>query len=69
MRKHIFPGLEELVFGTDDPSSQYRRNAYLTVEQERQFLAPFFARAETGEIATAGEIKRAEDRPDRPRGR
>jgi transposase len=35
-----------------------RRNEYLTIEQERQFLAPFFARAETGEIATAGEIKR-----------
>ena len=36
-----------------------RRKEYLTVEQERQFLAPFFARAETGEIATAGEIKHA----------
>jgi transposase len=36
-----------------------RRHESLTVEQERQFLAPFFARAETGEIATAGEIKRA----------
>jgi transposase len=36
-----------------------RRHEYLTVEQERQLLAPFFARAETGEIATAGQIKRA----------
>jgi len=36
-----------------------RHHEYLTVEQERQFLAPFFARAQTGEIATAGEIKRA----------
>jgi transposase len=36
-----------------------RHNEYLTIEHERQLLAPFFARAETGEIATAGEIKRA----------
>lgn len=36
-----------------------RRNEYLTLEHERQLLAPFFARAETGEIATAGQIKRA----------
>jgi transposase len=36
-----------------------RRNEYLTLEQEQQLLAPFFARAETGEIATAGQIKRA----------
>ena len=28
------------------------------MEQERELLAPFFARAEQGEIATAGEIKR-----------
>ncbi len=36
-----------------------RRHEYVTIEQEGQLLAPFFARAETGEIATAGEIKRA----------
>ena len=36
-----------------------RHKEYLTVEQEQQLLAPFFARAATGEIATAGEIKRA----------
>ena len=29
------------------------------VEQERELLAPFFACAERGELATAGEIKRA----------
>ena len=34
-----------------------RRQAYVTVEQERKLLAPFLARAERGEIATAGEIK------------
>jgi len=36
-----------------------RRHEYLTLEQERHFLAPFFARAETGEVASAGQIKRA----------
>jgi transposase len=36
-----------------------RRHEYVTLEQEGQLLAPFFARAQRGEIATAGEIKRA----------
>ncbi len=43
----------------ETPGKGGRRHEYLTVEQERQLLAPFFARAECGEIATAGEIKRA----------
>src|SRR6266581_3810674 len=43
----------------ETPGKGGRRHEYLTVEQERQLLAPFFARAERGEIATAGEIKRA----------
>jgi transposase len=36
-----------------------RRREYLTLEEEREFLAPFFAQAQTGEIATAGHIWRA----------
>jgi transposase len=36
-----------------------RRRQYVTWEEEQAFLAPFFTRAEHGEIATAGEIKRA----------
>jgi transposase len=36
-----------------------RRRQYLTWEEEQAFLAPFFNRAERGEIATAGEIQRA----------
>jgi transposase len=36
-----------------------RRDVYLSLEEEQHFLAPFFARAETGEIATAAEIQRA----------
>jgi transposase len=31
----------------------------MTLEQERAFLQPFFARAETGEIATAEQIQQA----------
>jgi hypothetical protein len=37
-----------------------RKREYLTVEQERQFLEPFFVRAKAGEIATVGEIHRVE---------
>jgi transposase len=36
-----------------------RRREYLTWEQEKQFLEPFFTRAQAGEIATTGEIHRA----------
>lgn len=36
-----------------------RRRQYMTWQEEQAFLAPFFSRAERGEIATAGEIQRA----------
>jgi transposase len=36
-----------------------RRHQYLTREEEEQFLAPFFARAEAGEIATVQQIWQA----------
>jgi transposase len=36
-----------------------RHHALLTLEQERELLTPFFARAVEGEIATAGEIQLA----------
>src|SRR6266566_6825062 len=36
-----------------------RRHQSLTREEEEQFLAPFFARAEAGEIATVREIWQA----------
>src|SRR5205823_6279843 len=32
-----------------------RKRHYLTVEQERQFLEPFFLQAKTGEVATAAD--------------
>jgi hypothetical protein len=40
-----------------------RYHDYLRVDQEREFLAPFFARAAMGELASASEIKRASARP------
>jgi transposase len=36
-----------------------RRSGYLSLEEERAFLAPFFGRAERGELATTAEIWRA----------
>ena len=36
-----------------------RRREYLTVEEEKQFLEPFLARAQAGEIATIAEIQGA----------
>src|SRR5215471_17226649 len=36
-----------------------RRSGYLSLEEEREFLAPFFGRAERGELATTAEIWRA----------
>ncbi len=33
-----------------------RRRQYLTLEEEQDFLAPFFVQAESGEIATVGQI-------------
>src|SRR5712691_13361116 len=33
-----------------------RRRQYLTLEEEKEFLAPFFAQAERGDIATVGQI-------------
>jgi transposase len=36
-----------------------RRHQYLTLEEEKEFLAPFFAQAQPGEIATGAQIWRA----------
>ena len=43
----------------ETPGKGGRRRQYLTVEEEQEFLAPFFAQAECGEIATVGQIWRA----------
>jgi transposase len=43
----------------ETPGKGGRRHEYMSVEQERRFLQPFFARAAQGEIATAEEMQRA----------
>lgn len=43
----------------ETPGRGGRRREYMSLEQERRFLQPFFARAAHGEIATAQEIQRA----------
>lgn len=47
------------VAAVETPGTGGRRHEYLTLEQERAFLQPFFARAAAGEITTAAEIKQA----------
>lgn len=39
-----------------------RKRAYLTLEQEKHFLSPFFERAQSGEMATVAEIQQAFER-------
>jgi transposase len=43
----------------ETPGKGGRRHAYMSLDQERTFLQPFFARAARGEIATGEEIQRA----------
>lgn len=43
----------------ETPGTGGRRHEYMTLEQERAFLHPFVARAESGEIATAEQIQQA----------
>jgi hypothetical protein len=43
----------------ETPGKGGRRHEYLTLEEEKQFLAAFFAQAEEGLIATTAEIWRA----------
>jgi transposase len=47
------------VVGVETPGKGGRRHQYLTREEEEQFLAPFFTRAQAGEIATVREIWQA----------
>jgi transposase len=47
------------VEAVETPGRGGRRNVYLTWEEEERFLAPCFAAAERGEIATVAEIQRA----------
>lgn len=47
------------VEAVETPGRGGRRHEYLSVEEEKEFLAPFFARAESGEIATVLQVKLA----------
>jgi len=47
------------VVAVETPGKGGRRRQSMTWEEEQAFLAPFFTRAQRGEIATADEIKRA----------
>jgi transposase len=47
------------VEAVETPGKGGRHHEYLTRQEEEHFLAPFFARAESGEIATSAEIQRA----------
>src|SRR3989442_13768206 len=44
------------VVAVETPGNGGRRHQYLTLQEEEQFLAPLFARAEAGEIATDAAI-------------
>src|SRR5437588_1343525 len=43
----------------ETPGKGGRRHQYLTLPEEKEFLAPFFAQAESGEIAIVAQIQRA----------
>src|SRR6266851_2883691 len=43
----------------ETPGKGGRRHEYLTLQEEKAFLAPFFAQAQSGEIATVAQIQAA----------
>ena len=43
----------------ETPGKGGRRHQYLTKPEEKEFLAPFFAQAESGEIATVAQLQDA----------
>ncbi len=45
------------VAAVETPGKGGRRHEYLRLEEETEFLAPFFTRAEVGEIATVAQIQ------------
>src|SRR6266576_827764 len=47
------------VAAVETPGKGGRRNQYLTVEEERELLTPFFELAQKGELTTAAHIKLA----------
>lgn len=45
----------------ETPGKGGRRHQYVTFSEEKEFLAPFFTQAESGQIATLGQIQRASE--------
>ncbi|GCF06574.1 hypothetical protein [Dictyobacter arantiisoli] len=41
----------------ETPGKGGRRHQYLTLNEEKEFFRPFFAQAESGEIATVVQIQ------------
>jgi transposase len=55
---HLIPLYNTLgITAVETPGKGGRQSAYLTWEEEQQLLAPFFERAERGEITTVYQIK------------
>jgi transposase len=65
LRRRFIAG--DLVGADDAPAPGGRRRENMNVEQEREFLAPFIEKAQSGGILVVGEIKAALDqRLNRP---
>jgi len=54
---HLWRREKEALFRRPRPGG--RKHAYLTVEEEEAFLAPFFRKAEAGGVLTIAQIKEA----------
>ena len=56
----LIPAYNRLgVVAVDTPGRGGRRHEYLSFDEERDFLTPFFERAEGGEVTTVQQIKQA----------
>jgi len=47
------------IAAVETPGKGGRRNAYLTIEEEKELLTPFFELAKKGELTTVAQIKQA----------
>jgi transposase len=59
LRRRFIAG--RMVGAPDAPTPGGRKRENMSVEQEREFLAPFIAKAQTGGVLVVGEIKAALD--------
>ena len=67
LRRRFITG--RLVGAAGAPAAGGRRRQNMTIEQEREFLAPFIEQAQTGGVLVVGQIKAAlDERLGRPVG-